>query len=109
MLTVTFRVFNGNASTLIDSYYVNDVAGMLTKLKKLCAAIGHDFEAGEVGPGDLMGKALQANVKTEKSKDPKYDDKNVVAGYRSADSEIQPQTAEVGQGGTADHGDGIPF
>lgn len=107
MLQVTYTVFVGSTQRILDDYFVNDNPSGLTRLKKLCAAIGHDFEGGEVGPGDVMGKSLKLKIKTQKSKDPQYDDKNVAAGYMGINDEVQSETpAEVVTGG---HGDNIPF
>ena len=110
MLQVTFKVFAGSAFRLIDDYFVNNNQSMLSRLKKLCAVVGHNFAAGEVGPSNLMGKSLKVMVKTRKDETGKYDDQNVVAGYRSLTDEVQPQPAEAGQnGGTVGQGDDIPF
>ncbi len=97
MIVVTSLVYHDALPVDIPTYFVTGNPSSLNRLKKLCAVLGIDFDAGEVTADMFSGKRCKAQVKIQKSKDPQWpDDKNVVAYFVAADS-------------TPPEDDGIPF
>lgn len=93
MMKVTFRVYAGNTQQLIWEYFLPGTPASLTRFKKLCKAIGADFDAGEVTPEMLQGQSLEGFVKIHE--DEQYGDKNVVAQFRAIGSAAStPQQVE---------------
>ncbi len=96
MIVVTSRVHQNALPVDIPTYFVTGNKSSMNRLKKLCGVIGIDFQTGEVTADMFNGKDCKVQVKTQKSDDPKWDDKNVVAYFAAADS-------------TPPEDDGIPF
>ena len=86
MMVVTARVYRDGQPVDIDTYFVTGKKPSLNRLKKMCGILGLDFDAGEITPQMINGKACKVQVKTQRSEDPKWDDKNVVAYFAGADS-----------------------
>lgn len=86
MMVVTARVYRDAQPVNIDTYFVTGSKSSMNRLKKLCGILGIDFDAGEITPAMISGKGCKVQVKTQKSDDPRWDDKNVVAYFASADS-----------------------
>ncbi len=86
MIVVTSRVYHDALPVDILTYFVTDNPSSINRLKKLCAVLGIDFDAGEVTADMFSGKGCRVQVKTQKSKDPLWDDKSIVAYFAPMDS-----------------------
>lgn len=80
MLVVTADIWGDNGKITIDTYFVANVKASMSRLKKLCAAVGIDYDAGEVTPEMLNGKNFRAYLKTQKGTGG-YEDKNVISSF----------------------------
>lgn len=80
MLTVTFKVYNGDKERTIKDYIVNP--STLFKLKKLAVAIGEGvaFGLGQFDPGDHLNANLLLTLAVEESDE--YGDQNKIKGYK---------------------------
>ncbi len=96
MMVVTSRVFHNGQPVDIKTYFVEGKKPSINRFKKFCGVLGLDFDGGEVTPQMINGKPCKVQVKTQKSEDPRWDDKSVVAYFAAADS-------------TPPNDDGIPF
>lgn len=85
-IVVTSRVYHDGQPFDMKTYFVAVHKSSVNRFKKFCAILGINFDAGEVTPEMINGKACKVEVKTEKSDDPKWDDKSVVAYFAAADS-----------------------
>ncbi|KKL78857.1 hypothetical protein LCGC14_2020680 [marine sediment metagenome] len=86
MIVVTSRVYHDGLPVDILTYFVTGNPSSINRLKKLCAVLGINFDAGEVTADMFSGKGCRVEVKIQKSTDPQWDDKNVVAYFASTGS-----------------------
>lgn len=108
MIVVTSRVYHNAQPFDLLTYFVADNPSSLNRLKKLCAAVDIDFDAGEVTANMFSGKGCKVQVKTQKSKDPQWDDKSIVAYFAPMDS--APSTGSApSTDSPPPEGDAIPF
>ena len=80
MLTVTFKVYNGDKERTLKDYIVNP--STLFKLKKLAVALGEGvaFGLGKFDPGDHINANLMLTLAVEESDE--YGDQNKIKGYK---------------------------
>jgi hypothetical protein len=104
MMVVTSEVRSNGLPFFIEDYFVGEVPFHMKRFKKLCTVLGLDFDAGEIPARDFEGRGVRVELKTQKSKDPAYDDKNIVAHYAPMESGTPVPANEV-----PPSGDDIPF
>jgi len=107
MIDVTCQVFLGNKSQLIHDYFVHDVQGHLTRLNKLCKAIGHDFKSGEITPDQIKGKNCKAYIKVHD--DDQYGMQNKISRYEPLESPGAAGVATMPQPQPGSEDVDIPF
>lgn len=78
MLDLTYRTFTRTGDVFVKDYLVSTPRSRW-KIKRFCAALGLDFEAGRIDPQELVGKRLTVDVGIEE--DGNGRDRNVVTEY----------------------------
>ena len=77
MIELLVRVYaGGNQAVEIKDWAMD---ALPWKLRHLCRAVNHDFESGELSPGELLEQNIRVKVATEKSD--KYGEQNRIADY----------------------------
>lgn len=109
MIVVTSRVYHNAQPFDLLTYFVAGHSSSMNRLKKLCAVLGINFDAGEVTADMFTGKGCRVQVKTQKSNDPLWpDDKSIVAYFAPMDS--APSTGSApSTDSPPPEGDAIPF
>lgn len=84
MIKVVLEFFNGYKSRKITDYLLLDPKSpMRYKLRHFCDTLGLSdvYEKGEVDTEQFIDKSGNAQLGVQESKDPQYNDKNVVSDY----------------------------
>lgn len=109
MIVIKHHIFdsNGNPRIIFD-YLMEQLAYKLRHAADACGLLDH-YESGALEASDFKGKTGKLKLTIQKSKDPQYADKNVVADYvkREASNGKQPPAGMLGEGKPLD--DEIPF
>ena len=88
MMLLHVRIDGEHGAVFIKDYIVSSVSFHLSRLKRLCAAVGIDYEAGEVKPDQLEGQEMSVSVKIEEGKGD-FDDKNTIKQYAKAGKTLE--------------------
>jgi hypothetical protein len=81
MIEADVKVYdNEGKQPVIKHYFPSDYPGMF---KKLCAALGLDYDSGNVPAEKIKGASLQALIKIQEDKTGQFGDKNVCAAFRA--------------------------
>lgn len=81
MLHLKLKVYDSHGRMwLIDDYLLD---AMAYKLRHCCDATGNTekYESGEIMASDFKDKSVTVKVGIQKSKDPKYPDRNTIIDY----------------------------
>ena len=80
MVHLKLRVFVGDSTRIVDDYLTPLIS---FKIRHLADALGmlDQYAKGELKPEDLEGKSGKLKLIIQKSKDPKYSDRNAVKDY----------------------------
>jgi len=81
MIELTVRVYKDDGGfNLITDYLMEKMAFKLLHACDVCG-LRPAYDAGELIADNFVGKEGFVKIKTQKSKDPQYADKNVIADY----------------------------
>lgn len=97
MMLLHVRVDRETGPTFIKDYIVSSVSFHLSRLKRLCEAIGISYEAGEVKADQLVGQEVSISVKIEDGTGD-FGDKNAITAY-----------GKTGEAAAKANDDDIPF
>lgn len=79
MIVADFKVYDpAGMQPTIKHWFVSDFPGMF---KKLCLALGLDYDSGNISADVLKGKMVKVLVKIREDKSGQFSDKNVIAGF----------------------------
>jgi hypothetical protein len=91
MIEVVVRVYVSGGQTAEITDWLMEA--MIWKMQHLSKAIGHDFEAGNLDPSDVVDQNVRVKVTTQK--DEKYGEQNRIGDYLGAASGTVRATVEA--------------
>jgi hypothetical protein len=110
MIQANFKIYdNQGKQPVITHYFLADYPGMF---KKLCAALGLDFQSGNVEAESLKGKMVKVLIKIREDETGQFGDKNVIAAFQARAPEKPgpaPDDPHVFNPNDPALDDGIPF
>ena len=102
MIVLNLRVYDGmGSSRFVYDYLLDQMAYKVKHAAEACGLL-KDYESGKLDAASFVGKTGRVKLTIQASKDPQYDDKNVVKDY-------VVKLEEKPQGTTSDLEDSIPW